>query len=170
MKSIGSFYTVTIYNYIYTIWLFNIAMENGPFIDDFPIKTSIYKGFSMAMLNNQMVYNINISHVFPETLKDDISTMIRVPQKRTTLSTRERSQQGATVENCGDHQGQDDPKGNHTTMRCLWLAAQSISNRFRFSNPIPLIFFIPKRNRDFTPKPVSEHGSATHSWIATCKW
>ena len=30
-------------------------MENGPFIDDFPIKTSIYKGFSMAMLNNQMV-------------------------------------------------------------------------------------------------------------------
>ena len=31
-------------------------MENGPFIDDFPINTSIYKGFSMAMLNNQMVY------------------------------------------------------------------------------------------------------------------
>jgi hypothetical protein len=29
-------------------------MENGPFIDDFPINTSIYKGFSMAMLNNQM--------------------------------------------------------------------------------------------------------------------
>ena len=27
----------------------------GPFIDDFPIKTSIYVGFSMAMLNNQMV-------------------------------------------------------------------------------------------------------------------
>ena len=26
----------------YTIWLFNITMENGPFIDDFPIKTSIY--------------------------------------------------------------------------------------------------------------------------------
>ena len=40
-----------------TLWLFNIAMENGPFIDDVPIKTSIYKGFSMAMLNNQMVYN-----------------------------------------------------------------------------------------------------------------
>jgi hypothetical protein len=31
-------------------------MENGPFIVDFPIKTSIYKGFSMAMLNNQMVH------------------------------------------------------------------------------------------------------------------
>ena len=30
-------------------------MENGKFIDDFPIKTSIYKGFFMAMLNNQMV-------------------------------------------------------------------------------------------------------------------
>ena len=38
-----------------TLWLFNIAMENFPFIDDFPINTSIYKGFSMAMLNNQMV-------------------------------------------------------------------------------------------------------------------
>ena len=38
-----------------TLWVFNIAMENGPFIDDFPIKTSIYEGFSMAMLNNQMV-------------------------------------------------------------------------------------------------------------------
>ena len=23
-------------------------MENGPFIEDFPIKTSIYEGFSMA--------------------------------------------------------------------------------------------------------------------------
>jgi hypothetical protein len=42
---------------IITLWLFNIAMENCPFIDDFPIKTSIYKGFSMAMLNNQMVYD-----------------------------------------------------------------------------------------------------------------
>ena len=40
----------------YTLWLFNIAMEHGPFIDDFPIKTSIYGwDFPMAMLNNQMV-------------------------------------------------------------------------------------------------------------------
>ena len=38
-----------------TLWLFNVAMENGPFIDDFPIKTTIYRGFSMAILNNQMV-------------------------------------------------------------------------------------------------------------------
>jgi hypothetical protein len=37
------------------LWLFNIAMENDPFIDDFPVNTSIYKGFSMAMLNIQMV-------------------------------------------------------------------------------------------------------------------
>ena len=43
------------YIYIYTLWLFIIAMGNCPFIDDFPIKTSIYKGFSMAMLNKQMV-------------------------------------------------------------------------------------------------------------------
>ena len=44
-------------NILITLWLFNIAMENGPFIDDFPIKTSIYRGFSMAMLNSQMVIN-----------------------------------------------------------------------------------------------------------------
>jgi len=36
-----------------------MAMENGPFIDDFPIETSIYKGFSMAMLNNQRVTSFN---------------------------------------------------------------------------------------------------------------
>ena len=41
-----------------TLWLFNIAMENDPFIDDFPMKTSIYSGFSMAMLNNQMVITL----------------------------------------------------------------------------------------------------------------
>ena len=29
--------------YIYTLWLFNIAMENGPFTDDFSqLQTSIY--------------------------------------------------------------------------------------------------------------------------------
>ena len=39
----------------HTLWLFNIAMDNVQFIDDFPIKTAIYSGFSMAMLNNQMV-------------------------------------------------------------------------------------------------------------------
>ena len=52
-----------IYIYVYyTLLLFNIAMENGPFIDDFPLKPpfiSIYEGFSMAMLNNQMVTNKN---------------------------------------------------------------------------------------------------------------
>ena len=35
--------------------------ENGPFIDDFPIKTSIYRGCSMAMLNNQMVNDYNLA-------------------------------------------------------------------------------------------------------------
>ena len=45
-----------------TLWLFNIAMENYPFIDDVPIKTTIFSGFSMAMLNNQMIkYLLRIS-------------------------------------------------------------------------------------------------------------
>ena len=41
---------------------FNIAMENGPFIDDFPINISIYNGFSIAaiaMLNNQRVLSLD---------------------------------------------------------------------------------------------------------------
>jgi hypothetical protein len=39
-------------------------MENGPFIDDFPIETGIYEGFSMAMLNNQMVVFLVIIMIF----------------------------------------------------------------------------------------------------------
>ena len=35
-------------------------MENGPFTDDFPNKTSIYNGFSIAMLNYQRVLDIEI--------------------------------------------------------------------------------------------------------------
>jgi len=34
-------------------------MANDPFIDDFPIKTSIYNGFSMALLYNQRVILID---------------------------------------------------------------------------------------------------------------
>ena len=32
-----------------------MAMENGPFICDFPLKTSIYSGFSTAMPDDQRV-------------------------------------------------------------------------------------------------------------------
>ena len=43
-------YTSTMEHLSITLWLFNIAMENGSFIDDFPMKISIYSGFSVAML------------------------------------------------------------------------------------------------------------------------
>ena len=34
------------YNYNkHTLWLFNIAMENGPFIDGLPIKNWIFHGY-----------------------------------------------------------------------------------------------------------------------------
>ena len=39
-----------------TLWLFNIAMENGPFIDGLPVyllKNVIFHGY---VTNNQMVY------------------------------------------------------------------------------------------------------------------
>ena len=38
---ISGWWVIIIYPYS-TLWLFNIAMENGTFIDDFLIKTSIY--------------------------------------------------------------------------------------------------------------------------------
>ena len=40
--------------YIYILWLFNLAMEHGPFIDGFPIKNG--GSFHGELLNNQMVY------------------------------------------------------------------------------------------------------------------
>jgi hypothetical protein len=51
-------------------------MENGPFIDDCPTKTFIYKGFSMAMLNNQMVIVVGMmdpkhSSIFDNLISGD---------------------------------------------------------------------------------------------------
>ena len=46
----GLYASSNIYIYIHTLWLFTIAMENGPFIDGSPMKDGDY---SMAMLNNQ---------------------------------------------------------------------------------------------------------------------
>ena len=40
---------------IYPLVICYIALENGPFTDDFPNKTSIYNGCSIAMLNYQRV-------------------------------------------------------------------------------------------------------------------
>ena len=58
-----------------TLWLFNIAMENGPFIDYVPMNTSIYKGFSMAMLNNQMVLCLIIATSKPRRWLFDCSIL-----------------------------------------------------------------------------------------------
>ena len=40
---------MTYWVYKNTLRLLNIAMENCPFIDDFPINTSIYEGFAMDL-------------------------------------------------------------------------------------------------------------------------
>ena len=50
----------------YTLWLFNVAMENHIFVIG---KPSINGAFSMAMLNNQRVYTCYLfkrpSEIFP---------------------------------------------------------------------------------------------------------
>ena len=63
-------------------------MENGPFIDDFHIKTSIYKGFSMAMLNNQMVIADCVQwpagrgmHRIPHVLEQILLRLFRIVTK-----------------------------------------------------------------------------------------
>ena len=48
--------SLVIIYWIITLWPFNIAMENGPFIDGLPGFTYKKWWFSMAMLNNQRVY------------------------------------------------------------------------------------------------------------------
>ena len=60
-KTLVAVRTITL---VGTLWLFNTAMKHGPFIDDFPIETSIYKGFTMAMLNNQLVNCMDCLVVF----------------------------------------------------------------------------------------------------------
>ena len=55
-------------------------MENGPFIDNFPIKTTIYRGFSMAMLNNQMVFKDGVNTVF--CLEKRLEISISSPEDR----------------------------------------------------------------------------------------
>ena len=40
-----------------------MAMENGPFMDDCPIETSIDRGFSIAMFDYQMVLIMIIKSV-----------------------------------------------------------------------------------------------------------
>jgi len=51
----GGWFKINDY-YIVTLWLFNIAMENGPFIDGLPIKNGDFPW----LLNNQMVYSYYI--------------------------------------------------------------------------------------------------------------
>ena len=54
-----------------TLWLFNIAVKNGPFIAGLPINTSIYQGFFM---DNQMVsiaYSTSVIFHSPDRIPED---------------------------------------------------------------------------------------------------
>ena len=65
-------------------------MENSPFIDDFPINTSVYRGFSMAMLVITIGYLLNNGHFPREVAGWDgvLGTMeILVPETSGSLST-----------------------------------------------------------------------------------
>ena len=80
-----------------TIWLFNIAMGNCPFTDDFPIKNSIYNGFSIAMLNNQMVsgFWVDIYDIY------DIYLLGTPPRKHGLMLAGSPSQQQLSKWPCG---------------------------------------------------------------------
>jgi hypothetical protein len=61
---------------VITLWLFNIAMEAMAHYRWFSqLDTSIYKGFSMAMLNNQRVFRLVMSSIISGELTNDVSTI-----------------------------------------------------------------------------------------------
>ena len=70
---------------VITIWLFNIAMENCPFIDGLPGFTYQKWWFYMAMLNNQRVYHIV---VVPNSWSNSPTRLKHRPIPRTMGCTR----------------------------------------------------------------------------------
>ena len=97
--------TTTLYNIstekvtILTLWLFIIAMENGPFIDDFPsIKTSIFMVgiFHGYVSHNQMVIIIKdwlswnwLSHCLPSPgISSSKSSMGSIPSSKSSRQRR----------------------------------------------------------------------------------
>ena len=70
-------------------------MENGPFIDDVPIKTSIYEGFSMAMLNNQRVVKTGVP--LSQTHPDDTEKTSVPPKKSSEVFTHQCSRGGGRI-------------------------------------------------------------------------
>jgi len=75
--------------------LFNVAMENRHFVDDFPTKTSIYKGFSMAMSNNQRVISPKSScffkRMFPSKKNHPAGNPLRPPRQPPAYSLRAKA-------------------------------------------------------------------------------
>ena len=80
MRDGFSFGFTKIYQTIYIhvpLWLFSIALENGPLTDDFPVPCSIYNGFSIAISNNQRAKGyIRIIVEVPATFSDFSLTTI----------------------------------------------------------------------------------------------
>ena len=75
-------------------------MENGPFTDDFPNKTSIYNGFSIAMLNYQRVFPMMLCQSYP-TAPEAHPGLVRTRLGGTGDSQAQRGVQGPL---CGrDH-------------------------------------------------------------------
>ena len=46
----------------YTPVIKHVLLENGPFVSDFPIKTSMYREFSIGMLDDQRVNHLQRVH------------------------------------------------------------------------------------------------------------
>ena len=47
----------------YTIWLFNIAMENGPFIDGLPIKNGDFHSY-VSLPEGKAIFRMSKAYIF----------------------------------------------------------------------------------------------------------
>ena len=77
---------VTIGPHIFTVWLFNVAMENHHFWQVNHDKSSINGPFSIAMLNSQRIFPINIP-----ILVGEISVNHYKIQKNTIKSPKKKT-------------------------------------------------------------------------------
>ena len=70
--------------WLYTLWLFNIAIENDPFIDDFPIKTTISSGILHGYVSHNQIVAMMLGARLPHDALGMFPIWVSVPLSHLT--------------------------------------------------------------------------------------